>query len=282
MKKQIQKIFSIGIILSSVFVGYKTFATEISGTLGGAGIETGISIDTENCDPLTVSNGTVSDYPSCTITCNTGYKLDNEKCVRKSSGGSGGGGRTSSSSSSISATTTTTTTAQTTPTYYFTSNMRLGSTWGEVLVLQQFLASQGYYTDTLNNYFGLSTQLALIAYQKAHGLSGDGIVGPATRAVLNGIQTTPTAPITPTTPGTIYTYNFGTRLLKNGSMGDDVKELQRFLNKALGLGLKEDGILGPKTIAIIKQWQKSQGLKDDGVVGPQTKAKMLEVAKGFK
>jgi len=278
MKKQIQKIFAIGIILSSVFVGYKTFATEVSGILGGAGIETGISIDTENCDPLTVSNGTVAGYPSCSITCNSGYKLDDEKCVKKSSSSSSSSSRTSSSTSYTPTTTTTTTPT----TYYFTTNMRLGSTWGEVLALQQFLAGQGYYTDIFSNYFGQSTQLALIAYQRSKGLDGDGIVGPMTRDVLNGTQTTPTTTTTPTTPGTTYTYNFGTRLLKNGSIGDDVKELQRFLNKALGLGLKEDGILGPKTIAIIKQWQKSQGLKDDGVVGPQTKAKMLEVAKGFK
>jgi peptidoglycan hydrolase-like protein with peptidoglycan-binding domain len=151
------------------------------------------------------------------------------------------------------------------------------------LPLQQFLASKGYFTDTLNGYFGQTTFLAVKAYQKANGLGDDGIVGPMTRSVLNGAQnpSVPSGPTTPLTPSA-YTYNFGTKLLMNGSRGDDVKELQRFLNKALGLGLVEDGILGPKTIGVIKEWQKSQGLKDDGIVGPLTKAKMLELAKGFK
>jgi peptidoglycan hydrolase-like protein with peptidoglycan-binding domain len=181
-------------------------------------------------------------------------------------------------------TTPTTPTAPTAPTpYFFSTTMRIGSYAGEVLPLQQFLASKGYFTDTLNGYFGQTTFLAVKAYQKANGLGDDGIVGPMTRSVLNGAQnpSVPSEPTTPLTPSA-YTYNFGTKLLMNGSRGDDVKELQRFLNKALGLGLVEDGILGPKTIGVIKEWQKSQGLKDDGIVGPLTKAKMLELAKGFK
>jgi hypothetical protein len=68
--------------------------------------------------------------------------------------------------------------------------------------------------------------------------------------------------------------NFGTVTLKNGSKGEAVKELQRFLNAKLNLGLVIDGKLGPKTIAVIKKWQKDNGLLDDGLVGPKTKALM--------
>ena len=70
------------------------------------------------------------------------------------------------------------------------------------------------------------------------------------------------------------TYNFGTTTLKNGSKGDAVMELQRFLNKTLNIKLTLDGKLGPKTIAIIKQWQKANGLVADGVVGVKTKKLM--------
>ncbi|OGI71114.1 hypothetical protein A3C60_01655 [Candidatus Nomurabacteria bacterium RIFCSPHIGHO2_02_FULL_37_45] len=69
-------------------------------------------------------------------------------------------------------------------------------------------------------------------------------------------------------------YNFGTKTLKNGSRGDAVMELQRFLNQVLNLGLVVDGKLGPKTIAVIKKWQKDNGLVVDGLIGPKTKAKM--------
>lgn len=69
-------------------------------------------------------------------------------------------------------------------------------------------------------------------------------------------------------------YNFGTTTLKNGSKGEAVKELQRFLNAKLNLGLVVDGKLGPKTIKVIKQWQKDNGLVADGLIGAKTKAKM--------
>ncbi len=77
-----------------------------------------------------------------------------------------------------------------------------------------------------------------------------------------------------TTTTTTTTYNFGTTVLKNGSKGDAVKQLQMFLNKNLNLNLAVDGWLGSKTIAIIKQWQKAHGLTADGLVGPKTKALM--------
>jgi hypothetical protein len=69
-------------------------------------------------------------------------------------------------------------------------------------------------------------------------------------------------------------YNFGTKTLKNGSRGEAVMELQRFLNATLNLGLVVDGKLGPKTIKVIKQWQKDRGLVADGLIGAKTKAKM--------
>lgn len=53
-------------------------------------------------------------------------------------------------------------------------------------------------------------------------------------------------------------------LLKLGSIGEDVKILQRFLK------LKDDGSFGPKTQSEVKKWQKQNNLKDDGIVGPKT------------
>lgn len=56
-----------------------------------------------------------------------------------------------------------------------------------------------------------------------------------------------------------------TRLLKVGTKGNDVKELQ----KALG-GLVVDGIFGAKTLAKVKAYQKSKKLYQDGIVGKNT------------
>ena len=67
-------------------------------------------------------------------------------------------------------------------------------------------------------------------------------------------------------------YNLGLTTLRNGSRGEAVMELQRFLNARLNLGLVVDGKLGPKTIAVIKQWQMDKGLVADGLIGVKTKA----------
>ncbi len=77
---------------------------------------------------------------------------------------------------------------------------------------------------------------------------------------------------------TLNYYNLGTTTLKNGSTGEAVKELQRFLNNKLNLGLVIDGKLGPKTITVIKKWQSDNGLVSDGLVGAKTKALMNAVA----
>ena len=53
-------------------------------------------------------------------------------------------------------------------------------------------------------------------------------------------------------------------LLKLGSRGKEVKELQEFLD------LQADGIFGKGTEAAVKQWQSNNGLVADGIVGPAT------------
>jgi len=53
-------------------------------------------------------------------------------------------------------------------------------------------------------------------------------------------------------------------LLKKGSRGNEVKELQEFL------GIKADGVFGSGTEAAVKKWQSNNGLVSDGIVGPAT------------
>ena len=53
-------------------------------------------------------------------------------------------------------------------------------------------------------------------------------------------------------------------VLKKGSRGEQVKQLQEFL------GLKADGIFGHGTERAVKDFQKANGIRFDGIVGPQT------------
>lgn len=63
-------------------------------------------------------------------------------------------------------------------------------------------------------------------------------------------------------------------ILKLGSRGDAVKELQQLLNKH-GYKLAVDGIFGQKTLAAVKSFQKSKGLVVDGIVGNKTWGALL-------
>jgi hypothetical protein len=58
-------------------------------------------------------------------------------------------------------------------------------------------------------------------------------------------------------------------VLKQGSRGDEVRELQTLLNAA-GHNLVIDGIFGPKTALAVREYQQANGLTVDGIVGTQT------------
>ena len=63
----------------------------------------------------------------------------------------------------------------------------------------------------------------------------------------------------------------GTGLLKRGATGQQVRQLQRFLN-AIGHGVGSvDGIFGSMTAGGLRAFQEGQGLTADGIVGPNTR-----------
>ena len=64
------------------------------------------------------------------------------------------------------------------------------------------------------------------------------------------------------------------RLLRNGSRGDDVKTLQKTLNeKGFNCG-KVDGIFGRLTDSAVRSFQRHHKLVVDGIVGKNTRAKL--------
>ena len=69
--------------------------------------------------------------------------------------------------------------------YLYSGMTALNATNNEVKALQGRLKSDGFFTGSVTGYFGSQTKSALEAYQKKNGLSAIGVVGPATRALLN-------------------------------------------------------------------------------------------------
>ncbi|AZN40911.1 spore cortex-lytic enzyme [Paenibacillus albus] len=78
------------------------------------------------------------------------------------------------------------------------------------------------------------------------------------------------------------TETFSSAILKVGSSGSDVKELQGRL-KALGyFDGAIDGVFGTKTKNAVTWFQWKFGMKADGVVGAKTKLKLWEATKEWK
>lgn len=89
---------------------------------------------------------------------------------------------------------------------------------------------------------------------------------------------TPPAPPAPTQPEiTMPTTQLTVTLdvLRPGAEGRDVKRLQAMLG-AVWFGVAVDGIYGPQTEAVVRQFQQFCKLTVDGWVGPQTWRALLE------
>jgi peptidoglycan hydrolase-like protein with peptidoglycan-binding domain len=59
---------------------------------------------------------------------------------------------------------------------------------------------------------------------------------------------------------------------ERGDEGDGVKELQARLNRDYPAysNLTEDGIYGPATEAVVREFQRRAGLTVNGIAGPET------------
>ena len=138
--------------------------------------------------------------------------------------------------------------------FNFTRDLTIGSTGEDVRALQRFLNARGFTVATTgagspgneSTRFGPRTQAALARFQTDNNISpARGFFGPITRGTI--MELTASTPIShipiilPCAPGFVGTlciaptptptpvFNF-TRDLSLGSVGEDVRALQRFLN----------------------------------------------------
>jgi peptidoglycan hydrolase-like protein with peptidoglycan-binding domain len=72
---------------------------------------------------------------------------------------------------------------------------------------------------------------------------------------------------------------YPTTTLRNGDRGEEVRKLQSLLNRDYPAysKLAEDGIFGPQTEAVIREFQRRAGLKVTGIAGPETLSKLDEL-----
>ncbi len=141
--------------------------------------------------------------------------------------------------------------------------LRQGSNGNAVTELQQLLLKKGFYNGKIDGDFGVVTTNAVLKFQKANGLTTDGIVGRSSWTSLRPVS----QPVSQTPITTLPT-------LLLGSKGAAVTQAQQLLKAKGYYQGRIDGDFGMGTRDAIAAFQRANGLTVDGKVGEQTWKKL--------
>lgn len=158
-----------------------------------------------------------------------------------------------------------------------------GSSGAEVKKIQQRLADLGYYNGAIDGNFGDATEDAYKAFQKAAGLTVDGIAGDSRNTLYSEDApeapkadttakveedkpeeetTAPTEPATePTTEAVQY---------QNGDEGEKITAIQQQLIKLGYFAMEATGYYGEYTAQTVANFQNQNSLDSTGIVDEKT------------
>ncbi|MCL2850920.1 MAG: peptidoglycan-binding protein [Firmicutes bacterium] len=141
-----------------------------------------------------------------------------------------------------------------------------------------------------NGVFDATTDAAVRQFQRINGLNVDGIIGPATwnRITQQWVAVTRLADLNAegvrigigATPPNV--------VLRQGSSGNDVRQLQWLLNyigqyyEFIQPELVVDGRFGANTTTAVREFQRNFNLNPDGIVGPNTWNRLYEVFRSIQ
>ena len=135
-----------------------------------------------------------------------------------------------------------------------------GNSGSQVSTLQRNLTIAGYYNGPVTGFYGSLTQDAVTRFQRANGLTPDGIAGSRTLASLEGRG------------GPITGGGFSNVTLKRGNSGTSVTRLQKALTNYGYYNRPITGYFGKLTESTVIKFQRANGLVADGIVGQRTKS----------
>ncbi|MBE5802261.1 MAG: peptidoglycan-binding protein [Clostridiales bacterium] len=212
------------------------------------------------------ANGLVADGKAGNLTLT---RLYHGESVSANGGSSSGAvGSTGSSSSGN-------TTTSTNP-----NTLKYGDSGSRVSELQAALLKLGFDPNGVDGRFGAGTQRAVINFQKANGLTADGLAGSRTLQLIDqklaalGSGSSSSGNTSSGSSSSGSSSSSGTsglnRTLRNGYTGSDVLTVQTRL-KELGYYTGSlDGVYGSGSIAAVKNFQQRNGLTADGLAGTRT------------
>lgn len=140
--------------------------------------------------------------------------------------------------------------------------LKMGSKGESVKKLQTALKKHRFYFGTVTGLYDTKTKNAVTTFQKKYHLKVDGIAGKQVQTKLYSL----------TTPKTYA-------ILKQGSKGKDVVNLQNALKKLGFYSGSTHGIYDSKTKQAVINFQKKYKLKVDGIAGKETQTKLFGLVK---
>ena len=152
-----------------------------------------------------------------------------------------------------------------------TVTLREGDEGENVYILQAYLFELGYYTGRIDGRFSAETTEAVKAFQRANGLTADGIAGKGTQSKLTSGSAIPAGSadgsgqesVTPPQTSELTT-------LRRGDKSAQVMVMQQYLMELGYLSTQPDGQFGAGTERAVKLFQEANGLTADGVAGKGT------------
>lgn len=152
-----------------------------------------------------------------------------------------------------------------------------------VRTLQQNLKTLGYYDGSVTGNFGRLTKEAVYNFQKANGLSADGVAGAKTLSSISGKLSGNSSSGNSSSSGSSNSNSNSSGsdsstllntsvMLQQGSSSSEVLKLQNMLASLGFYTGNKTGNFGALTADAVMAYQKSKGLTADGIAGKKTLA----------
>ena len=149
--------------------------------------------------------------------------------------------------------------------------LQLNDTGEDVKKVQNILKELKYSIKELSGHFDMKMKIAVIGFQNDFRINSTGIVDKKTWEKLNSLNPKIEIPEIEEKIENLEVAETRNRpVIRRGSMGASVKELQLKLKALRFLEGEADGIFGALTQSSVVNFQNANGLVADGIVGPMT------------